>query len=46
MSIKEYIIYRKHYNKLEKLDVLIGTQPRSYLDKLRKKGYWVKKIKR
>jgi hypothetical protein len=46
MSIKGYKIYKIHYKHEELVDTLVGTQPRKYLNELRKKRYIVRKIKR
>ena len=44
MSIQGYKVFRWHHNRIELCDTLVGTQRRDYLNKLRMKGYIVKKI--
>lgn len=44
MSIKAYNVCERGKKKLKVLDTLVGTQPRRNLDKLRSKGYIIKKI--
>ena len=45
MSIKGYNICEKVRGKLKVRSKLVGTQPQTTLNKLRAKGYIVKKIK-
>lgn len=44
MSIQGYKVFQWKHNRLQLCDTLVGTQKRDYLNKLRMKGYLVKKI--